>query len=192
MALFRTHILHLFLGSQVWKRKAEQYLADSGIPYTIIRLNHWGILFQTYPVDNVSALAAATDYVQISSYCYMLFWFTCESYIYDSRAGGLQDTAGGVRELLVGKDDELLQTQTRTIARADVAEVCIQVMSFSFAVHILFLLWILVVLIPGHSVFILWYRLCCWRRQSSRLLIWPQNLKVMVLQQQISRTYFLK
>ncbi|KAK6140255.1 hypothetical protein DH2020_026053 [Rehmannia glutinosa] len=62
----------------VWKRKAEQYLADSGIPYTIIR------------------------------------------------AGGLQDKEGGVRELLVGKDDELLQTETRTIARADVAEVCIQ------------------------------------------------------------------
>ncbi|KAL0338304.1 UNVERIFIED_CONTAM: putative protein, chloroplastic [Sesamum angustifolium] len=61
----------------IWKRKAEQYLADSGIPYTIIR-------------------------------------------------GGLQDKEGGVRELLVGKNDELLQTETRTIARADVAEVCIQ------------------------------------------------------------------
>lgn len=43
------------------------------------------------------------------------------------RAGGLQDKEGGIRELLVGKDDELLKTQTRTIARADVAEVCIQV-----------------------------------------------------------------
>ncbi|KAG9454657.1 hypothetical protein H6P81_007561 [Aristolochia fimbriata] len=62
----------------VWKRKSEQYLADSGIPYTIIR------------------------------------------------AGGLQDKEGGVRELVVGKDDELLQTEIRTIARADVAEVCIQ------------------------------------------------------------------
>ncbi|GAA0171273.1 hypothetical protein LIER_25346 [Lithospermum erythrorhizon] len=62
----------------VWKRKAEQYLSDSGIPYTIIR------------------------------------------------AGGLQDKDGGVRELLIGKDDELLETETRTIARADVAEVCIQ------------------------------------------------------------------
>ncbi|MED6187899.1 hypothetical protein PIB30_080956, partial [Stylosanthes scabra] len=62
----------------LWKRKAEQYLADSGIPYTIIR------------------------------------------------AGGLQDKEGGLRELLVGKDDELLKTETRTIARPDVAEVCIQ------------------------------------------------------------------
>ncbi|XP_031396609.1 uncharacterized protein At5g02240-like [Punica granatum] len=69
----------------VWKRKAEQYLSDSGIPYTIIR------------------------------------------------AGGLQDTVGGIRELLVGKDDELLQTQTRTIARADVAEVCIQALLFEEA-----------------------------------------------------------
>lgn len=69
----------------VWKRKAEQYLADSGIPYTIIR------------------------------------------------AGGLQDKEGGIRELLVGKDDELLQTKTRTIARADVAEVCIQALQFEEA-----------------------------------------------------------
>lgn len=43
------------------------------------------------------------------------------------RAGGLQDKEGGIRELLVGKDDELLETETRTIARADVAEVCVQV-----------------------------------------------------------------
>ncbi|CAH9060907.1 unnamed protein product [Cuscuta europaea] len=66
----------------VWKRKSEQYLADSGIPYTIIR------------------------------------------------AGGLQDREGGVRELLVGKDDELLQTDNRTVTRADVAEVCIQALQF--------------------------------------------------------------
>ncbi|KAK7339664.1 hypothetical protein VNO77_20344 [Canavalia gladiata] len=69
----------------VWKRKAEQYLADSGIPYTIIR------------------------------------------------AGGLQDKDGGLRELLVGKDDELLKTETRTIARADVAEVCIQALNYEEA-----------------------------------------------------------
>ncbi|KAL5717317.1 hypothetical protein ACHQM5_010343 [Ranunculus cassubicifolius] len=69
----------------VWKRKAEQYLADSGIPYTIIR------------------------------------------------AGGLQDKDGGVRELIVGKDDELLETDTRTIARADVAEVCIQALQIEEA-----------------------------------------------------------
>ncbi|KAK7395277.1 hypothetical protein VNO78_15828 [Psophocarpus tetragonolobus] len=69
----------------VWKRKAEQYLADSDIPYTIIR------------------------------------------------AGGLQDKDGGLRELIVGKDDELLQTETRTITRADVAEVCIQALNFKEA-----------------------------------------------------------
>ncbi|THU50035.1 hypothetical protein C4D60_Mb06t15830 [Musa balbisiana] len=69
----------------IWKRKAEQYLAESGIPYTIIR------------------------------------------------AGGLQDKDGGVRELLVGKDDELLKTETRTIARPDVAEVCIQALQYEEA-----------------------------------------------------------
>ncbi|XP_061354234.1 uncharacterized protein At5g02240-like isoform X2 [Gastrolobium bilobum] len=69
----------------VWKRKAEQYLADSGVPYTIIR------------------------------------------------AGGLQDKEGGLRELIVGKDDELLQTETRTIPRPDVAEVCIQALNIEEA-----------------------------------------------------------
>ncbi|KAL8526923.1 hypothetical protein ACS0TY_015972 [Phlomoides rotata] len=69
----------------IWKRKAEQYLADSGIPYTIIR------------------------------------------------AGGLQDKEGGIRELLVGKDDELLQTETRSITRADVAEVCVQALNIEDA-----------------------------------------------------------
>ena len=43
------------------------------------------------------------------------------------RPGGLQDKDGGVRELIVGKDDELLQTDTKAIPRADVAEVCVQV-----------------------------------------------------------------
>lgn len=66
----------------VWKRKAEQYLADSGMPYTIIR------------------------------------------------AGGLLDKPGGLRELLVGKDDELLQTETKSVPRADVAEVCLQALKF--------------------------------------------------------------
>jgi uncharacterized protein YbjT (DUF2867 family) len=66
----------------VWKRKAEQYLIDSGIDYTIIR------------------------------------------------AGGLLDKAGGVRELLVGKDDEFLNHPPNgiptSIPRADVAEMVVQ------------------------------------------------------------------
>ena len=52
------------------------------------------------------------------------------------RAGGLQDKDGGIRELLVGKDDELLQTETRTIARADVAEVCLQVLAYIVYAHL--------------------------------------------------------
>eukprot|EP00249_Psilotum_nudum_P027312 c3483_g1_i2 orf=168-935(+) len=69
----------------IWKRKAEQYLADSGVPYTIIR------------------------------------------------PGGLIDTEGGLRELLIGKDDELLSTDTKTIPRADVAELSIQALLFEEA-----------------------------------------------------------
>ncbi|XP_047330528.1 uncharacterized protein At5g02240 [Impatiens glandulifera] len=67
----------------IWKRKAEEYLADSGVPYTIIR------------------------------------------------AGGLQDKDGGNRELVVGKDDELLQTANKSVTRADVAEVCVQALLLS-------------------------------------------------------------
>jgi len=66
----------------VWKRKAEEYLINSGVDYTIIR------------------------------------------------AGGLLDQPGGLRELLVSKDDVFL-TQTPngippSIPRADVAEVAVQ------------------------------------------------------------------
>lgn len=66
----------------IWKRKAEQYLIDSGISYTIIR------------------------------------------------AGGLIDEPGGMRELLVGKNDTLLTNPPNgiktVIPRADVAEVVLQ------------------------------------------------------------------
>lgn len=72
-----------------------------------------------------------------SKYCFISFhWAMASSYYCHYlrlsgffRAGGLQDKDGGVRELLVGKDDELLKTETRTIARPDVAEVCIQVIN---------------------------------------------------------------
>jgi uncharacterized protein YbjT (DUF2867 family) len=66
----------------IWKRKAEQYLIDTGIDYTIIR------------------------------------------------AGGLLDQPGGQRQLLVGKDDALLNQPPQDVApaipRADVAELVVQ------------------------------------------------------------------
>ncbi len=66
----------------IWKRKAEQYLIDSGIDYTIIR------------------------------------------------AGGLVDLEGGVRQLLVGKNDTLRNYPPdgipTSIPRADLAEVVVQ------------------------------------------------------------------
>ena len=69
----------------IWKRKAEQYLIDSGIDYTIIR------------------------------------------------AGGLLDKQGGVRQLLVGKDDALLNNPPdgipTSIPRADVASVAVRALT---------------------------------------------------------------
>jgi len=61
----------------LWKRKAEKYLIDSGITYTIIH------------------------------------------------PGGLQDEAGGRRELVVGVDDSQAGTESRSIPRADVAELLV-------------------------------------------------------------------
>jgi uncharacterized protein YbjT (DUF2867 family) len=61
----------------LWKRKAEKYLVDSGITYTIIH------------------------------------------------PGGLLDESGGLRELVVGIDDKQLETENRSIPRADVAELLI-------------------------------------------------------------------
>jgi uncharacterized protein YbjT (DUF2867 family) len=61
----------------LWKRKAEKYLIDSGMTYTIVH------------------------------------------------PGGLLNEAGGVRELVVGVNDENLGTANRSIPRADVAELLV-------------------------------------------------------------------
>jgi uncharacterized protein YbjT (DUF2867 family) len=78
----------------IWKRKAEQYLINSGIDYTIIR------------------------------------------------AGGLLDQPGGVRELIVGDNDELLthppQNIPTSIPRADVAEVVVQALEIENARNLAF------------------------------------------------------
>jgi hypothetical protein len=73
------------------------------------------------------------------------------SFPFPCRAGGLQDKDGGLRELLVGKDDEILKTETKTIAREDVAEVCVQV-------HKLFLFFFLP--IPNVSLASCWLCIC--------------------------------
>jgi len=62
----------------LWKRKAEVYLIESGLPYTIVH------------------------------------------------PGGLIDDPGGMRELVLGVDDEQAGTESRTVPREDVAEVLIQ------------------------------------------------------------------
>lgn len=73
----------------IWKRKAEQYLVDSGVDYTIIR------------------------------------------------AGGLLNKPGGKRELLIGKDDELLNNPPNgiptSIPREDVAETVVRALNESDA-----------------------------------------------------------
>lgn len=45
-------------------------------------------------------------------------------------AGGLLDKPGGVRQLVLDVDDVLLSRTTRSIPRADVAELCVQSLLF--------------------------------------------------------------
>ena len=75
----------------VWKRKAEEYLVNSGVNYTIIR------------------------------------------------AGGLLNQPGGVRKLIVGDNDELLNNPPdgipTSIPRADVAEVVVQALQQPSAIN---------------------------------------------------------
>lgn len=70
-------------GGQIllWKRKAEKYLMDSQLPYTIVH------------------------------------------------PGGLTSDPGGERELVLGVDDEQTGTDSRTVPRADVAEVLVQALT---------------------------------------------------------------
>ncbi|RDY13360.1 putative protein, chloroplastic, partial [Mucuna pruriens] len=56
-----------------------------------------------------------------------------ESKSLGTRCGGFEYKEGGLRELIVGKDDELLKTETKTIPRADVAEACIQALNYDEA-----------------------------------------------------------
>lgn len=75
----------------IWKRKAEEYLVNSGINYTIIR------------------------------------------------AAGLLDQPGGVRQLIVGDNDELLVNPPddipTSIPRADVAEIVVQALKEPSAIN---------------------------------------------------------
>eukprot|EP00871_Galdieria_phlegrea_P002071 jgi/Galph1/2865/GphlegSOOS_G1506.1 len=73
----KDHPLNRLGNILIWKKKAEDYLISSGVPYTIIR------------------------------------------------PGGLVDEPGNRRELLIGHDDNLLDSEYRTIPREDVAEIAV-------------------------------------------------------------------
>lgn len=53
----------------------------------------------------------------------------------NTRVGSFQEKDDGVQNLLVWKDDKLLATEARTIAIADVAQVCIQVTFIWYVVN---------------------------------------------------------
>lgn len=73
----------------------------------------------------------------------ILFWkHMSEEYLQNSgleytiiHPGGLIDKPGGQRELMVGKNDSLLESEHRTIPRADVAEVVLQSLLLDEAIN---------------------------------------------------------
>lgn len=69
----------------LWKRKAEKYLIESKIPYTIVH------------------------------------------------PGGLVDKVDDTKQVILGVDDELLSRKSRTIAREDVADVCVEALNYESA-----------------------------------------------------------
>jgi len=74
----------------IWKRRAEKYLLQSGLSYTIIH------------------------------------------------PGGLQDTPGGQKQLVLDVDDVLLKNKERQISRADVAELCVASLTVSAQKNVAF------------------------------------------------------
>ena len=70
--------------------------------------------------DCTGTLAEHTSSAKLSNFCI----FVCAGIPYTIiHAGGLLDKSGGQRELTVGKNDEFLKLQVRSIPREDVAEV---------------------------------------------------------------------
>lgn len=96
-----------------WKRKAEQYLIQSGLCYTIIHPGgeckggcvllflHSSLAINVYGHNNTTPTQ-----------------FTKHT--------GLLDKPAGEREILIGVDDTLLAGNDKRIPRADVAEVAVQ------------------------------------------------------------------
>lgn len=131
----------------VWKRKAEQYLAASGLTYTI--LHPGGILFthvaaQQAPQfcrvhfqqrDHASAVSLDAMLVPMPTLLYAVCRRTqCSAPCRRRRkrlsraavCAGLKDSPGGEAGVVLDVDDKLLERKVRSIARADVAELCVQ------------------------------------------------------------------
>jgi hypothetical protein len=116
----------------LWKRKAEMYLiekakANPSLSWTIIHPGtSWPRLPSTIPLNFapiftpsppshpslLSTLPFSPPHLPLPPLTYLL--------------GGLLDKPGGVRELVLDVNDTLLSRTTRSIPRADVAELCVQ------------------------------------------------------------------
>ena len=137
----------------IWKRKAEQYLIDSGL--TILG-NPLNTMFCMVLI-NWMHLNAGVPYTII-------------------HAGGLLDKSGGLRELKVGKNDEFLADKVRSIPRDDVAEV-----GFGFYIVCKHLVSHRPCRILRQHVCMKcrsWCSHFCWKMLSIKVLIWHQRKKV--------------
>ena len=121
----------------IWKRKAEEYLIDSkAFSYTIIHPG--GLtddevqLLQTsvMPTKSLPTASASAPCTACSScyrsLCRMVAWDDNVMVVAEKFSRVASLLQGGVRELVLGVDDELLKRPKRSIPRADVAELAVQ------------------------------------------------------------------
>ena len=96
---------------------AEEYLIASDVAYTII-----------HPGSVVGATARACNPRCCALHRQGGSQYTTHTTLTPAcLPGGLLDQPGGQRQLVVGRHDSLLDSATRTVPRADVAEVVVQV-----------------------------------------------------------------
>ena len=93
---------------QVWKRKAEKYLVDSGLAYTIVRGGRQG------PCPGCAAACAAPGSLRTPARPAAYLLGACPARHPACRPppqvhpGGLIDEEGGKRQLIIDVDDKLI------------------------------------------------------------------------------------
>jgi uncharacterized protein YbjT (DUF2867 family) len=106
----------------IGQKKQIDVAKESGVDH-IVLISSMGVTMKDHPLNRLGNILKwkkqSEDYLMSSGIPYTII-----------HPGGLIDEAGGRRSLLVGHNDELVNSEHRTIPREDVAEIALQ--SFLF------------------------------------------------------------